>query len=34
MTKLRYRPAQSLILIPAIVGVMFLVCTVHCSLPH
>ncbi len=34
MVRLRYRSIQLLILIPALVSAMFLICTIHCSLPH
>jgi hypothetical protein len=34
MSKLRYHPAHPLFLIPALGGAMFLICTIHCALPH
>ena len=34
MMKLRYRSKQSLLAIPALLGAMWLLCTVHCALPH
>lgn len=32
--RVRYRSVQSLLLMPVLVGLIYLVCQVHCALPH
>ncbi len=34
MAKLRTRSLQSLALVPALGDAMYLICIVHCALPH
>jgi hypothetical protein len=34
MARLRARSFQSLLLLPPFVGFLWLVCSIHCALPH